>query len=63
MVKTKNTPVYCWRSKQICFNAEYAEHIQRNIVILAYSVAKVYWQNKQKRGIYRRNGVKITNDR
>ena len=46
--KNKNTSVSCWRSKQMCFRAEYAEHIQMIKMILAYSAAEVYWQNKQK---------------
>ncbi len=46
--KNKNTSVSCWRSKQMCFRAEYAEHIQMTEIILAYSAAEVYWQNKQK---------------
>lgn len=25
--KNKNTSVSCWRSKQMCFHAEYAKHI------------------------------------
>lgn len=46
--KNKNTSVSCWRSKQMCSRAEYAKHIQMNRIILAYSAAEVYWQNKQK---------------
>ena len=46
--KNKNTSVSCWRSKQMCFRAEYAKHIQMTKMILAYSAAEVYWQNKQK---------------
>lgn len=47
-VKNKNTPERCWRSNQMCFHAEYVKHIQTGAVILAYSAAKVYGQNKQK---------------
>ena len=46
--KNKNTSVSYWRSKQMCFRAEYAKHIQMTKMILAYSAAEVYWQNKQK---------------
>ena len=47
-VKNKNTSECCWRSNQMCFRAEYVKHIQIDTVILAYSAAEVYWQNKQK---------------
>lgn len=47
-VKSKNTSECCWRSKQMCFYAEYVKHIQMGMVILAYSAVEVYWQNKQK---------------
>lgn len=33
--KNKNTSVSCWRSKQMCFNAEYAKHIHFSLNILA----------------------------
>lgn len=56
--ENKNTSASCWRSRQMCFRAEYAEHIQTDKIILAYSVAKVYWQNKQKDGICHRKEVK-----
>ena len=49
--KNKNTSVSCWRSKQMCFRAEYAKHIQMAKMILAYSAAEVYWQNKRKTAI------------
>lgn len=46
--RNKNTSVSCWRSKQTCFHAaEYAKHILSSKVILTYSAADVYWQNKQ----------------
>lgn len=48
IVKNKNTSECCWRSNQMCFHAEYVKHIQTDMVILAYSTAEVYWQNKQK---------------
>lgn len=48
IVRNKNTSECCWRSKQMCFYAEYVRHIQMNTVILAYSAGKVYCQNKQK---------------
>lgn len=47
-MREKNTPECCWRSDQMCFHAEYVEHIHSNKVILAYSAADVYWKNKQK---------------
>lgn len=46
--KSENTFVSCWRSKQMCFHAEYAKHIQIDTIILAYYLTEIYWQNKQK---------------
>ena len=33
--KNKNTPVSCWRSKQMCSRVEYAKHIHTSLNILA----------------------------
>ncbi len=33
--KNKNTSISCWRSKQMCFHAEYAKHIYTVLSILA----------------------------
>lgn len=58
--ENKNTSVSCWRSKQMCSCAEYDKHIQINKVILAYSAAKVYWQNKQKTAFAAEKELKYT---
>lgn len=49
MVKNKNTFVSCCSSQQMCSRVEYAKHIPKVTVILAYSVVEVYWKNKQKK--------------
>lgn len=60
--KNENTSVSCWSSKQMCFHAEYAKHIQGDMVILACYPTEVYWQNKQKSALAAETKLKLEND-
>ena len=43
--KNKNTYVSCWRSKQMCSQAEYAKHIHSSKNILAWFCRFVNWRS------------------